>query len=170
MRPAANEHDPYFSRYIDLVGHEEDILSAFGEQSSTMQKMLSALDETRALFRYEDGKWSVKEVVGHMIDTERIMSYRALAIARGEKQPLPGFDQDEYMQLANFDSWRLGDLAESYALVRRTNLVFFQNLPEEAWSRRGIASEKDVTVRALAWIIAGHERHHMKVLREKYRL
>lgn len=170
MHPAADEHDPYFSRYIDLVPPAEDIVSVIEKQSSETQKMLSALDETRASFRYEDDKWSVKQVIGHMIDTEVILSYRALAIARGETKPLPGFEQDEFMKFSNFDDWKLGDLAEWYALTRRANIVFFRNLPEEAWSRRGTASEKPVSVRALAWIIAGHELHHAKVLREKYRL
>jgi len=170
MRPEANEHDPYFSRYIDLVAPDEDIVSVIERQSSVTQKLLSALDETRASFRYEADKWSVKQVVGHMIDTEVILSWRALALARGETKPLPGFEQDDYMQYSNFDDWKLGELAEWYALTRRANIVFFRNLPEEAWSRRGTADGRPISVRALAWIIAGHELHHTSVLRERYRL
>jgi uncharacterized damage-inducible protein DinB len=149
---------------------EDDVLSAIEQQSSATQKLLSSLDESRAAFRYETGKWSVKEVVGHMVDAERIMGWRALAIARGETQPLPGFEEDDYVRNAKFDDWRLGDLAEAYALGRRANIVFFRNLPEEAWDRRGTANGSPVTVRALAWIIVGHERHHLNVLRERYRL
>ncbi len=169
MRPEPTEYHPAFARYIALVT-EDDVLSAIEQQSSATQKLLSSLDEARAAFRYEPGKWSVKEVVGHMVDAERIMGWRALAIARGETQPLPGFEEDDYVRNANFDAWRLGDLAESYALGRRTNIVFFRNLPEEAWDRRGTANDSAITVRALAWIIVGHERHHLNTLRERYRL
>ena len=169
MRPAPTEYSPAFAPYLALVT-EDDVLSAIEQQSSATQKLLSSLDESRAAFRYETGKWSVKEVVGHMVDAERIMGWRALAIARGETQPLPGFEEDDYVRNAKFDDWRLGDLAEAYALGRRANIVFFRNLPEEAWDRRGTANGSPVTVRALAWIIVGHERHHLNVLRERYRL
>jgi uncharacterized damage-inducible protein DinB len=169
MRPAPTDYSSAYDAYIALVT-EDDVLSAIEQQSSVTQKLLSGLDETRAAFRYETGKWSVKEVVGHMVDAERIMGWRALAIARGEMQPLPGFEEDDYVRNANFDAWRLGDLAEAYALGRRANIVFFRNLPEEAWDRRGTANGVPVTVRALAWIIVGHERHHLNTLRERYRL
>lgn len=169
MRPAATDHAPYFSRYIDLVP-EEDILRALEEQSSETQKLLAGIDEVRASYRYAEGKWSIKEVIGHVIDTERIMGYRALALARGETQPIPGFDENEYVRNAGFDSWRIGDLAESYALTRRSNVVLFRNLPREAWDRRGIVNGNPVSVRALAYIIPGHERHHLNVVRERYKV
>ena len=130
--------------------------------------LLASLDETKAAYRYAEGKWSVKQVIGHFIDCERIFAYRALAIARGETQPLPGFEEDDYVRNASFDNWKLGDLAEHYALVRRANIVLFHNLPDDAWTRRGSASDNPITVRAIAWIIVGHERHHVKVLRERY--
>jgi hypothetical protein len=169
MRPAPNDYSPPYAAYIALVT-EDDVLSAIEQQSSLTQKLLSGLDETRAAFRYEEGKWSVKEVIGHMVDAERIMGWRALAIARGDTQPLPGFEEEDYVRNAGFDAWRLGDLAEAYALGRRANIVFFRNLPEEAWDRRGTANDSPITVRALAWIIVGHERHHLNTLRERYRL
>jgi hypothetical protein len=169
MRPAPTDYAPAYAGYVALVT-EDDVLSAIEHQSSITQKLLSGLDETRAAFRYEEGKWSVKEVIGHMVDAERILGWRALAIARGETQPLPGFEEDDYVRNANFDAWRLGDLAEAYALGRRANIVFFHNLPEEAWDRRGTANGSPITVRALAWIIVGHERHHLNTLRERYRL
>jgi hypothetical protein len=169
MKPLPTDYSPAFAAYVALVP-EDDVLSAIEQQSSITQKLLSSLDESRAAFRYETGKWSVKEVIGHMVDAERIIGWRALAIARGETQPLPGFEEDDYVRNANFDAWRLGDLAESYALGRRTNIVFFRNLPEEAWDRRGTANGSSVTVRAMAWIIVGHERHHLNTLRERYRL
>lgn len=160
---------PAHAAYIELVP-EDDVMSALQQQSSATQKVLASLDEERASYRYAEGKWSVKELIGHLADAERILGYRALAIARGDTQPLPGFEEAEYVRHASFDTWKLGDLAEEYALVRRANIVFFQNLPPEAWDRRGTANQHPVTVRALAYTIVGHERHHLKVLREKYQV
>jgi hypothetical protein len=169
MRPADTDYASPYAGYVARVP-EDDILSAIEQQSSETQKLLASIDDSRAAFCYAASKWSVKEVVGHFVDTERIMGYRALAIARGETQSLPGFDEKEYVRNAQFDTWRIGDLSEEYALVRRTNIVFFRNLANEAWDRRGIASGHPVTVRALAYIIVGHERHHLAVLKERYLL
>ena len=169
MRPAATDYPRAYARYIELVP-DDDILAVIESQSTETQKLLASLDETKAAHRYEDGKWSVKEVLGHMTDAERIFAYRALSIARGEQQPLPGFDENDYVRNASFDAWKLGDLAEHYALVRRSTIVLFRNFPEEAWDRRGIGNGHPITVRAIAWTIAGHERHHAKILRERYRV
>lgn len=169
MRPTEFEVSPAHAAYIALV-EGDDVLTAIEQQSSATQKLLASLDESRAAYRYAEGKWSVKEVIGHIIDAEWILGYRALCIARGDTQPLPGFDEESYVRNANFDAWRLGDLSEAYALARRATIVFFRNLPEEAWTRRGTANGFGVTVRALAWTIAGHELHHLKTLRERYRL
>lgn len=166
-RPTETEYAPPYAGYVDLVD-EDDILSAMEQQSSETQKLLASLDEQRASYRYSDGKWSIKEVIGHVVDAERIFGYRALAVARGDTQPLPGFDENSYVANASFDTWKLGDLAEEYALVRRSNIVFFKNLQPGAWDRRGTASNYPVSVRALAYLIVGHERHHVRVLREKY--
>ena len=166
-RPDATEYAQPYAGYVANVP-EDDILGAIEEQSAVTQKLLASLDESRAMFRYAESKWSVKEVLGHFIDTERIFAYRALAIARGETQPLPGFDEGDYVRNADFDSWKLGDLSEHYALVRRSTIVLFRNFPAEAWERRGTASGYPITARAIAWIIVGHERHHVKVLRERY--
>ncbi len=167
MRPAPTDYSPAYGGYIALVT-EDDVLSAIEQQSSETQRLISSLDEVRAGHRYADGKWSIKEVIGHFTDAERVFGYRALAIARGDTAPLPGFDENTYVRNANFDDWRIGDLAEAYALARRSTIVFFRNLSDEAWERRGNANGKDVTVRALAYIVVGHERHHLKVLRERY--
>jgi uncharacterized damage-inducible protein DinB len=169
MRPTESDVSPAHFAYIQLV-EGDDIFAAIEQQSSATQKLLASLDESRAGYRYAEGKWSVKEVIGHLVDAERILGYRALAIARGDTQDLPGFDEQDYVRHANFDDWRLGDLSEAYALARRATIVFFRNLPEEAWDRRGSANGFEVTVRALAWSIAGHELHHMKTLRDRYRL
>ncbi len=169
MRPTSSDYAPAHAVYVALVP-EDDILAAIEMQSSETQKLLSSLDEGRAAFRYAADKWSMKEVFGHLVDSERIFGYRALAIARGETQPLPGFDEKAYNANAGFDTWKLGDLAEMYALARRATIVFFRNLSDEAWERRGIASTFQVSVRGLAYVIVGHERHHLKVLRERYHL
>jgi hypothetical protein len=167
MRPAETDYAAPYEGYVSLVP-EEDVLAALEQQSSDTQKILASIDEAKAAFRYADGKWSVKEVLGHLVDAERIMGYRALAIARGEAQSLPGFEEQDYVRNAGFDAWRLGDLAEAYALGRRAHVVFFNNLPQEAWDRRGLANDTPVTPRALAYIIVGHERHHLKILKERY--
>ncbi len=169
MRPEPTDYAEFYAGYVSLVP-EDEVISAIETQSSEMQKLMASIDDTRGAYRYAEGKWSVKEVFGHITDAERVFGYRALCIARGDQTSLPGFDEQEYMRHANFDDWKIGDLAELYALNRRANIVFFRNLPEEAWNRRGTANNSPVTVRALAYIIAGHERHHLKVLRERYRL
>lgn len=169
MRPAATDYAPAFGHYVSLIT-DDDILSTIEQQSSEMQRLLSSLDETRAMYRYEPGKWSVKEVIGHLIDGDRIFGYRVLAISRGETASLPSWDENAYAATANYDQWRIGDLAELYAVARRTNIIYFRNLAPEAWDRRGIASNNPITVRALAYVIAGHERHHLKILRERYKL
>lgn len=167
MRPTPNDYAPFHASYVDLVP-EDDVLGAIEQQSSETQKIVSSLDETKAAFRYAEGKWSVKQLLGHIIDAERVIGYRLLAIARGEQAPLPGFDENLYVENAAFDAWKLGDLAEHYAMVRRGTIVLLRNLPKEAWSRRGIANKAEVSVLGLAYVIVGHERHHMKVLRERY--
>ena len=169
MRPATNEYAPFYADYIARVPEEDD-LSAIELQSSDTQRLLASLDETHAAFRYAESKWRVKQVIGPVIDAERVFGYRALAISRGETQRLPGFDEKPYTEAAGYDAWKLGDLSEMYAHVRRTTIVFFRNLPAEAWTRRGIASDAEVTVNALAYMIVGHERHHVSVLRERYLL
>ena len=166
-RPGTSDYAPAHAAYVALVP-EDDVLSAMEQQSSAMQKVLSSLDEQKATYRYGEGKWSVKEVIGHIADAERIIGYRALAVARGEQQSLPGFDENEYVANASFDDWKIGDLAEQYALVRRANIVFFKNLRDEVWERRGLANNAPVSVRGLAYVIVGHERHHLQVLRERY--
>lgn len=167
MRPAPNDYAPYYHRYISLV-EESDPLTALEKQSSDTQRALAGLDESRGSYRYAEGKWSVKEVFGHVIDAERVFAYRALSFARGEKSPLPSFDEEDWSRFGGWDRWKVSDLAEEYALMRRSNIVLFRNLPPEAWERRGVASDNEVTVNALLWIIVGHEKHHLSVLRERY--
>jgi hypothetical protein len=166
-RPGADEYAPYYAAYVNLVP-DGDILALLAEQIGETLDLLRGLSESRAAARYAPGKWSIKEVCGHMIDAERIFSYRALRFARGDRQPLAGFEQDDYIRNADFDSRSIKDLAEEFEHVRRATILLFEHLDGEAWSRRGIASEAEVSVRGLAYIIAGHERHHMGVIRSRY--
>jgi uncharacterized damage-inducible protein DinB len=166
-KPAAGEFAPYYSRYIDLVP-EGDALGTLAAQIHGTVGALHAISDADSLKRYAAGKWSIREVVGHMIDTERIFAYRALRFARNDRTPLPGFEQDDYIAPARFDSRPWPGLAAEFEAVRQSNLAMFRGFDQEAWMRRGVASGNPMSVRAVAYVIAGHERHHMRVLREKY--
>jgi hypothetical protein len=131
---------------------------------------LAAIPEARSHYRYAPGKWSIKEVIGHLSDVERIMAYRALRIARGDATPLPGFDEDAYVPYARSDDRTVGELIEEWVAARQASIALLRNLPADAWTRRGTASNKPVSVRALAFIIAGHEQHHLETLRVRYAL
>jgi hypothetical protein len=166
-RPQTGEYGSYYQRYIDLAT-EDDIVAALDAQSHETAIVLGGLSEAQATHRYEPGKWSVKQLVGHVIDGERVFAYRALAFARGETNPLPGFEQDPYVANAGSDDRSIADLAEELATVRKANVMMFRALSEEAWKRSGIASDNSISVRALAYILLGHERHHLRILRERY--
>ncbi|MGH7599533.1 MAG: DinB family protein [bacterium] len=165
--PNENEYAPYYGRYISLVP-EGDFFLLLNKQFDATLEFLRNLTETQVGTRYEPGKWSIKEVLGHVIDTERIMSYRALRIGRADETPIPGFEQDDYVRAANFDSRTWDDLLAEFQIVRAATVALLRGLDEKAFGRRGTASNLSVTVRALAYIIAGHERHHLNVLRTKY--
>ena len=166
-RPEPAEYSPYHEGYISLVPGNE-ILNTLDSQRRQMLILLSGRDESEGDFHYAPGKWSVKDVLGHVCDTERIFAYRALRIARGDRTPLAGFEQDDYIRNGPFATRQLPDLIEDYIAVRRATLTLFRNLDEPAWMRRGIANNNEISVRALAYIIAGHELHHRRILEEKY--
>jgi uncharacterized protein YciI/uncharacterized damage-inducible protein DinB len=166
-RPEPNEHAAYASAYVDLV-EGGDILRAFTVQQADVLTYLRPLSEEAGQSTYAPGKWTVKQVLGHITDTERIFTYRALCLARGESKPLPGFDQDEYIQSADFNACSLASLLEEFRAVRESTLSLYWNLPADAWQRRGTVNDYSATVRGLAFTSAGHERHHMKILRERY--
>jgi hypothetical protein len=172
VRPQLGEYAPYYERYISLVRHNEapgnDILAAFDDQRRQMLLLLCGRTEADGDLRYAPDKWSLKEVLGHINDTERIMSYRALRISRGDATPIEGYEQDDYVRNGPFARRPLADLIEDYIAVRRATVSLFRSLDEAAWSRRGVANKNEVTVRALAYIIAGHELHHRRILEEKY--
>ena len=167
IRPHPGDAAPVYDRYISLVPGN-DVLSALDSQRREMMLLLSGRAEADGNLRYAPEKWSLKEVLGHINDTERIMSYRALRISRADATPLEGFEQDDYVRNGPFAVRTLADLIEDYIAVRRATVSLFRNLDEVAWTRRGLANKREVTVRALAYIIAGHELHHRKILEEKY--
>ena len=166
-QPAADEYAPYYGKYISLV-NGPDPIAALDEQFPATLALLAGLSDAQAEQRYAPGKWSIKEVVGHIMDTERVFAYRALRIGRGDRTPLAGFEQDDYVSNAGFDRRRIADLAAEFADVRRATLALLRGLDQAAWTRRGIANNKEVSVRALAYIIAGHERHHVGILQTRY--
>lgn len=166
-RPETGEYAPYYDRYISLVPGA-DILATLDSQRRQMMLLLSGRDESDGNFRYAPDKWSAKEVLGHVCDTERIFAYRALRIARGDRTPIEGFEQDDYVRNGPFNSRPLAELIDDYIAVRRATLTLLRNLEEPAWLRRGIANKNEVSVRAIAYTIAGHELHHRCILEEKY--
>ena len=166
-KPAPTEHAPEFSKYVSLV-EEGDIIQILEQQLENSLSLLRTISPEKANFRYAPDKWSVKELLGHLIDSERIFSYRALCFARNDQTPLPGYEQNDYVREGNFDSRNLADLAEEFATIRQATIQLLRSLNETGWLRRGKANENEVSVRALAHIIAGHELHHMDVLRSRY--
>jgi len=166
-RPAQGEFLPYYERYIGLVP-AGDVLSTLDSQMSDTQALLGGLPASTATYRYAPDKWSVNEVIGHIIDSERIFAGRALRFARGDVTPLPGFEQDDYVRNSKFDAYPLAELASELDTVRRATVFLFKHLEEPAWMRRGIANNAEVSVRALAYIIAGHELHHREILHARY--
>lgn len=166
-RPLETEYAPDYGSYVAYVS-ENEILPVLRSQIDELDVLLDHVTPERETYRYADGKWSIREIVGHLIDGERVFGYRALCIARGETRSLPGFDQDEYMTSAPYDRVDLEDLLSEFRLVRLSNIAMFRNLDEAAWTRIGTANDNQISVRALAFIMAGHLRHHMGVLREQY--
>jgi len=166
-RPEPGEYNPYYDRYVSLVP-QGDILNTLEAQRRQMLLLLSGRDDADGNFRYAPGKWSVSEVLGHVCDTERIFAYRALRISRGDQTPIEGFEQDDYVKNGPFGREPLSEIIEDYIAVRRATLTLLRNLDEAAWMRKGTVNQKEITVRALGYLIAGHELHHRRILEEKY--
>ncbi len=167
IRPAETEHPPYFGRYITLVP-EGDILEILARQRGATLDLLRGLPEATGDLRYAPGKWTVKELVGHVSDAERVFGYRALRFGRNDPTPLAGFEEDDYVRDASFNAHTLADLAAGFAAVRDSTIFLFKQMSAEASTRRGPASGAEISVRALGYIIAGHELHHLNVLRSRY--
>lgn len=168
-RPAADEAAPAYHRYLDKVA-TEDIGSELSAQLEEVERLLEPLTEQAAPYRYAEGKWSVKEVLGHLCDAERIFSYRLLRIGRRDATPLPGFDENAYVPAAHFDRRSLSSLLAEFRAVRLSTAALVEGLGDDCWVLRGEASSKPVSARALAYIIVGHVAHHLGVLRERYGL
>jgi hypothetical protein len=166
-RPDRSEYAEHYAKYVQLVG-DGDVKKTLQSQMEQTLATLRAVTPEQSLNRYAEGKWSIREVVGHIIDAERIFAYRALRFARNDQTPLPGFEQDGYIAPGRFDERSWGNLLEELEAVRRGTLLLFGGFDEAAWQRHGVASGAGITVRALAYVIAGHELHHMKIVRERY--
>ncbi|HRI47737.1 MAG TPA: DinB family protein [Ignavibacteriaceae bacterium] len=167
-KPFEEEYDNYYKTYINYLEDEINITLQLSNQRDILVDYLNSITEGDAEFAYTEGKWTIKEVLGHMIDTERVFSYRAMSIARGELKPLPGFDQDEFVVRGDFNLRSVENLLDEYVGLRNSNIALFNSFNEEQINRVGIASEKRVSVRALIFMLCGHELHHFKILREKY--
>ena len=166
-RPGADEYASYYEPYVMRVP-DGDIVRTLDEQVVETLALLASLPEERGGRRYEPGKWSIREVIGHMCDAERIFTYRATRFARADATELPGFDENAYVANARFDSRTLSSLADEFEAVRWASVAFYDSLEDAELMRRGVANHVPVSVRALGWITAGHERHHLEVLRTRY--
>jgi uncharacterized damage-inducible protein DinB len=166
-RPKLGEFDAYYDRYISLV-LGNDIFGTLEKQLAKTVALFSSRSEAEANLRYEPGKWSLKEVLGHMNDTERIMAYRAMRIARGDQTPIEGYEQDDYVRDGPYADLSLVALLEEFKTIRAATLSLLRNLRPQDWTRRGTANRKEITVRALAYVIAGHEIHHRNIIEERY--
>jgi hypothetical protein len=166
-RPEASEYAPFYAGYVGLVP-ETDVLGVLARQREEVMAIAASVPEDRETYRYADGKWTVRGIFGHIGDGERVFGYRAFCIARGDQAAFPGFDQEEYMAAEDYATVPLAELAADFARLRDSNLSVLRRLPAERWTQVGTASNARVTVRALAYVMAGHVRHHLGVLRERY--
>jgi hypothetical protein len=167
VRPYGSEYADAYRGYVDLVP-ETDVLSVLAGQSEELRQLASRVPRDRERFAYAPGKWTMRQVLGHLGDGERVFGYRALCFSRGDRTPLPGFDENAYVERSRSADVPLRDLVEEFACLRGANLRMLQALDEEAWREVGIANELPISVRAIAFIMVGHVRHHMGVLSSRY--
>ena len=167
LRPEKSEYDPYYERYISLVP-DGDVKAVLASQPDELKRLISDVPEDKGTFAYADGKWTIKQVLGHLIDGERMFAYRIFRISRGDKTPIEGFEQEGYIENAHSNGRSFAELLKEFKLLREANMLFFNNLRSEDWLRIGTANQKGISVRALAWIMAGHIRHHIGILRARY--
>jgi uncharacterized damage-inducible protein DinB len=165
-RPLEGDYAPFYAGYMKNV--PDNVIKALEEQLHSTNSFLKAIPQDKIDFRYAEGKWNIKEIIGHLIDNERIMVYRALSISRNEKQSLPPFEQDDYVRESNYSKRDYTDLVDELRKVRESNLPMFKSFSEEILDRRGVANNTEVTVRAILFIIAGHEIHHINIIKERY--
>lgn len=167
MRPSVNEYVPEFQPYVDLVNGNE-VIPVLGSQIDEFIALMQTIPEDRKTYSYAEGKWSIAELLGHIIDSERIMTFRALWFARNAPSSLPGFEQDDFAKIANSNNRTLSSLADEWLHLRKSNIFLYKSFDNDALRRHGIANDNDVTVLALLFIIAGHFTHHLNILKEKY--
>ena len=165
--PETTEYAPYYANYVAQV-ENPDIISALENQISELQGLFASISEEKGLYSYAENKWTIKELLGHLIDGERIFAYRAYRISRNDQTPLSGFEQDDYIENGYFNDAKLTDLIEEFYLLRKANLIFFKSLKDNAWLYTGTASDVPVSVRAIAYIMVGHVTHHTNILKAKY--
>jgi hypothetical protein len=168
-RPDESEYDTYYQKYVALVP-ETEIIGPLETQVGDLRSLVGGLPEERGTFAYDDGKWTIKEVLSHLIDGERIFAYRAFRIARGDKTPIEGFEQDGYIENSHANRRGFAELLDEFAQLREANLAFFKNLDTLDWVRVGTANSVEISVRSIAWIMAGHIRHHIDILKSRYRI
>jgi uncharacterized damage-inducible protein DinB len=166
-RPQLNEYPVFAGTYVNMVPEGADVMQLLADSLTETYELFSTLPDERALYAYAEGKWTVKEVLGHIIDTERVFGFRAFCFSR-EQITLPGFDQDVYVNNTDYNSLSLQDLAEEFKVTRLSNLYVFRNFTEEQINRNGTASGNYLTVRALIYMTAGHVLHHLQILKERY--
>ncbi len=166
-RPEINEYDPYYGTYISLI-EGDNVMPVLETQTAELRSMIDGTDEGRGRFAYADGKWTIKELLSHIIDGERIFAYRVLRISRGDETPIEGFEQDGYIENSNANNRSFSDLLDEFEHQRHANMSMLRNLSDDAGLRMGTASEKAISVRALMYIMAGHVTHHLNILRERY--
>jgi len=167
-KPESNEYAPFYAGYVAKASETEDIMAELANQPAALNELLGNLTEEKALHRYAEGKWSIKELIAHMSDAERIFGYRALRFARNDKTPLASFDENTYAVISKADNRSLENLLEEFRLLREANLVLFRTFSEEEHIRSGIASEAEMSVRALIYVMAGHVAHHVSIIHERY--
>jgi hypothetical protein len=165
--PLSTEYTAYFGRYISLIP-EAHFVATLNDQPAAYRELLGKLSPEHAGYRYAPGKWTVRQVVGHVIDAERVFAYRALCIARGETASLPSFDENQYADVAGHDGYGLGELLDELSMVRHANVALFQHMDATAWRRVGTVNQNAISTRGLAYILVGHAAHHLGVLRERY--
>ena len=167
QRPFESEYPPYYHAYINLVP-EGELVSILKENLVSTKKLFESISESNGKFSYAPGKWSIKEVLGHMTDTERIMSYRLLRVGRGDQTALAGFDETLYVEGSHVHQLPIKNILEDFIATRNATLTLVHNMPESAWENKGFANNNEITARAIAYIIAGHAIHHRKIITDRY--
>jgi hypothetical protein len=167
--PTENEYAPYYGKYVSLIT-ESDLLPVLHAQVDELKRIAAAVSPDREQYRYAPGKWSIREVAGHVIDGERVFGYRAFALSRGEIAPLPSFDENQYVARSRYNEYILSDLCDEFAAIRRSNIAYLERLDDDELKRMGTVSGKQASARAVVYIMAGHVRHHLNGLLSSYGL